>query len=196
MHFWSHSFKENLPISPSKQPHILLHPTVTSYNFSLSISSRWSLISKRVFKDGDGLFSLSSVVIAEVEHINHTFVFHLTETLLRKMEISSWQCVGALFLFQAVLFSWFYPPPTSPPTAAPATSVVWFEKGETEGGRKCVWCKRELNFLCCWESNLQLCVKLHHISPDYLESGLQDARRCALCSAKLSLSLSKMMKLH
>lgn len=52
MSFFITSFKENLPISPSKQPHILLHPTVTSYNFSLSLSSRRSLISKRTFRDG------------------------------------------------------------------------------------------------------------------------------------------------
>lgn len=128
--FLIRGFRGNLSISASKPPHILPHPTVTSYNFSLSLSSRRFLISKRSFRDGDGLSSLS--LVAEVEHINQTFVFHLTETLLRNMEISSWQRVGALFLFQAILFSWFYF--SSSHSRAPTTSVVWFGLEGREGG--------------------------------------------------------------
>lgn len=144
--------------------------------FLLSLSSCRSLISKWSFRDGDSLPSLASVVIAKVKHINHTFVFHLTETLLRKMEISSWRCVCQLFLFQAVLFSLFYFP--SSHSGAPTTSVVWFglERRERDGGRGVwmhVWYKRELNFLCCLQRVLQLCVKLHHISPDNMKRGLQ-----------------------
>lgn len=36
-----------------------------------------------------------------------------------------------------------------------------------------VWYKREFNFLCCLQRALQLCVKLHHISPDDMKRGLQ-----------------------
>lgn len=144
--------------------------------FLLSLPSCRSLISKWSFRDGDSLPSLTSVVIAKVKHINHTFVFHLTEMLLRKMEISSWWCVCQLFLFQAVLFSLFYFP--SSHSGAPTTSVVWFglERRERDGGRgvcMCVWYKREFNFLCCLQRTLQLCVKLHHISPDDMKRGLQ-----------------------
>ena len=90
------------------------------------------------FRDADGLSAL--FVVAAIMHVSRTFVFHSTETLLRNMEISSWQHVNALFLFQAVIFSRFYPPSSSSHSRAPATSVVWFglerRKRWRKGGRE------------------------------------------------------------
>lgn len=119
---------------------LLLHITFSLLLFLSPVSNFKAIVQRW----GRRLFSPSSVVIGEVEHINHTFVFHLTETLLRKMEISSWQRVCALFLFQAVLFSWFYFSPSH--SRAPTTSVVWFglesrerwREGRREGGGVCV----------------------------------------------------------
>lgn len=99
-----------------KRPHVPLHLDISPFNFSLLLVSNFKAIIWR------------RTLFVVVQHFNHTFVFHLAEALLRKMKISSWQWISALFLLQAMLFSRFTPLPHL------KSGSVWKGEEQREGG--------------------------------------------------------------